>query len=67
MIRYIVRFGHEYPNVTSASGSYDSQAEAEKRAWEVLGFYTIDDEVISFSQIIKIIDGLEEVVAEFEY
>lgn len=67
MIRYVVRFGTEYPNVNSAMGPYDTEAQAEVRAWEVLGIEAPDNEVISFSQVVQILDGLEVVVNEFEY
>lgn len=67
MIRYVVRFGTEYPNVTSASGPYDTEVQAEVLALRVLGMESVDDEIVSFSQVVKVLDGLEEVVNEFEY
>lgn len=67
MIRYVVRFGTEYPNVNSASGPYDREAQAEYVAVKVLGIESVDDEIISFSQVVRISGDTEEIVNEFEY
>ena len=65
--RYVVRYGTEYPNVTSASGGYRSETRAEIIACQVLGMETVDEEIISFSQIVRITDDGEQIVNEFEH
>ena len=63
---YIVRHGHEHPTVTGATGRYVSESAAERQAWSLLGMG--DDEfTIGYTQVIKVTDGQEELVNEFEY
>lgn len=65
--RYIVRYGSEYPYVLGALGNYPSEYRAEVAAVNVLGTYMNDGDVIGYTQIIKINEDTETVVAHFEF
>lgn len=64
---YIVRYGSEYPHTLGAVGKYASEYRAEVAAVNVLGTYMNDGDVIGYTQIIKINQTGETVVAHFEF
>lgn len=63
---FIVRYGRAYPNVQGACGLYASESDAERTAFTILGYEMNEEDSINYTQVIKVTDGREELVNEFE-